>query len=113
MIIFGSFVKRGDTQIKIQHDERYYPNPEKFDPDRFRPEVWRARHPMTFLSFGDGPRNCIGMRFGRMQSKVGFAMLVKNYRFEPSEKTPIPMEFSPRGGILGSTNGMHLKIIKI
>lgn len=98
---------------EIHHDERFYPNPDKFDPDRFLPEVWKARHPMTFLSFGDGPRNCIGMRFGRLQSRVGLAMLLKNYRFEVSEKTPIPMEFSRRSLVLSPTNGMHLKVVKI
>ncbi|CAD7079526.1 unnamed protein product [Hermetia illucens] len=97
---------------EIHHDERYYPNPEKFDPDRFRPEVWKARHAMTFLSFGDGPRNCIGLRFGRMQSRVGLAMLVKNYRFEVSKKTPIPIEFSRHSRVL-SVDDMHLKIVKI
>ncbi|XP_037903307.1 probable cytochrome P450 6a18 [Hermetia illucens] len=110
-------IEKGTTVMipayQIQHDERYYPNPEKFDPDRFQPEVWKARHPMTFLSFGDGPRNCIGLRFGRMQSRVGLAMLLKNYRFEPSAKTPIPMKFAQRGGILAPVDGMHLKVIKI
>lgn len=108
-------IEKGTTVMipayQIQHDERYYPNPEKFDPDRFLPEAWKSRHPMTFLSFGDGPRNCIGMRFGRMQSRVGLAMLLKNYRFEPSEKTPIPLKLVV-GGILAPINGMHLKIIK-
>lgn len=110
-------IEKGTTVMipayQIQHDHRYYPNPEKFDPDRFRPELWKARHPMTFLSFGDGPRNCIGLRFGRMQSRVGLAMLLKNYRFEVSKKTPIPMKFSKSGGILSPLDGMHLKITKI
>lgn len=44
----------------IQHDEKYYPNPENFDPERFDPEVEKTRHSMTFLAFGSGPRNCIG-----------------------------------------------------
>ena len=44
----------------IHRDERYYPQPNKFDPERFDPETEKARHPMTDLSFGKGPRNCIG-----------------------------------------------------
>lgn len=46
----------------IQHDPEYYPDPEKFDPERFTPENVKSRHSMTFLPFGDGPRNCIGLR---------------------------------------------------
>ncbi|CAD7087092.1 unnamed protein product [Hermetia illucens] len=99
--------------FEIQRDERYYPNPEKFDPDRFLPEAWKARHPMAFLGFGDGPRNCIGMRFGRMQTKVGLVMLLKNYRFEISDKTPIPMEFSTKAAVLSPAEDLHLKIVKI
>lgn len=45
----------------IQNDSNVYPDPEKFDPERFNEDAVAARHPMSYLSFGDGPRNCIGM----------------------------------------------------
>lgn len=45
----------------IQHDPNIYPDPEKFDPERFNDDAVAARHPMSFLPFGDGPRNCIGI----------------------------------------------------
>lgn len=44
----------------LQHDSRVYPEPDVFDPERFNEEAVQNRHPMYFLSFGDGPRNCIG-----------------------------------------------------
>lgn len=44
----------------MHHDERYFPNPEKFDPCRFSDENKDSIVPGSFLPFGSGPRVCIG-----------------------------------------------------
>lgn len=44
----------------IHHDPQYYPDPEKFDPERFSDKNKHNIRPCTFMPFGVGPRNCIG-----------------------------------------------------
>ena len=44
----------------LQRDPAVYPDPNKFDPERFDEEAVQNRHPSYYLPFGDGPRNCIG-----------------------------------------------------
>ncbi|XP_025832386.1 probable cytochrome P450 6a13 isoform X2 [Agrilus planipennis] len=90
----------------IQHDPEIYPDPEKFDPNRFSDENKRKRHPMSFLSFGEGPRICIGLRMGLLQTKVGLIAMLKDYKFTLDPKTRTPLEYeiylsilSPKGGI--------------
>jgi len=72
----------------IHHDERYYPQPEEFHPERFLPEARAARDPLTYLPFGVGPRNCIGKRFAEFEIRVAMAVLFRRLKFEKVEGTP-------------------------
>ncbi|XP_055697199.1 probable cytochrome P450 6a14 [Phlebotomus papatasi] len=97
----------------IQRDPEIYPNPERFDPDRFTEENISKRHPFAWLPFGEGPRSCIGMRFGMMQTRVGLATLINKYRINVTQKTPIPIKFSPSSAFLSVPGGMWLRIEEV
>ncbi|KAH8309645.1 hypothetical protein KR059_012640 [Drosophila kikkawai] len=100
--------------LGIHHDPEFYPEPEKFIPERFDEEQVKQRPACTFLPFGDGPRNCIGLRFGRMQVIVGMALLIHNYKFElHPTKTSVPIKYKVKNILLSAEGGIILNVSKM
>jgi len=56
---------------------------------RFSKENGENIDPYTFLPFGAGPRNCIGMRFALLIVKVAMVVLLQNFSFKPCKDTPV------------------------
>ncbi|NP_001352872.1 cytochrome P450-6a17-like [Lucilia cuprina] len=97
----------------IHHDPEIYPEPQQFRPERFNAEEVAARHPMTWLPFGAGPRNCIGLRFGKMQTYVGLVSVLKNYKFTLCDKTPIPIGLNVQLPLMTPIQEVVLNVEKI
>ncbi|KAJ6640905.1 putative cytochrome P450 6d5 [Pseudolycoriella hygida] len=71
----------------LHHDPKYYDEPEKFKPERCggSDSGNKSFDEMPNMVFGLGPRNCMGMRLGLLESKIGLALLLKKFRFQLEE----------------------------
>ena len=76
----------------FHHDPQYFPNPKKFDPERFSEENKANINMDAYMPFGTGPRNCIGSRFALMEVKAVLYYMLLNFSFEVCKKTKIPLE---------------------
>ncbi|KAF2903665.1 hypothetical protein ILUMI_02506 [Ignelater luminosus] len=74
----------------IHRDPQYFPNPNKFDPERFSDENKKNIQPFTYLPFGIGPRFCIGNRFALLEAKTGIFYLLTRFKIVAVEKTSVP-----------------------
>ncbi|XP_059622551.1 cytochrome P450 9e2-like [Phlebotomus argentipes] len=83
--------------VSLHHDPKYFPNPSKFDPERFNEENKYKITPFTYLPFGVGPRNCIGSRFALMETKAILYHILTKFTFEVSEKTQVPLKLAKAG----------------
>ncbi|KAI8436354.1 hypothetical protein MSG28_004388 [Choristoneura fumiferana] len=91
----------------FHHDPKYFPNPEKFDPDRFSEENKHKIDPFTYMPFGLGPRNCIGSRFALCEVKVMAYQLMQHIEVTPCEKTTIPLRLCKKEGFRMWMEGGH------
>lgn len=94
----------------IQHDANYYPNPDKFDPERFSAERKHEINPFTYMPFGIGPRACIASRFALTQLKATAFHLLQNFRIEAGPNTMVPLKLKTKPRLFEPENGFLLQL---
>jgi cytochrome P450 len=82
------------SQLILHRDARYFPESERFDPDR-----WGANDPRSatvprfaFLPFGAGPRVCVGAGFGMMEAALLLATIAQRFRIRIAEGQNVKMQ---------------------
>ena len=82
----------------------YWPNPQRFDPDRFTPEQENGRHRYAYIPFGGGARKCIGDQFALMESIIILPMILQQFRLrlipDHSVEEHALVTLRPKTGIL-------------
>ncbi|XP_022913636.1 cytochrome P450 4C1-like [Onthophagus taurus] len=67
----------------IHRREKYFPNPNTFDPERFSPENQSKILPFSYLPFGAGHRNCVGQKFAMHEMKIVVSSVLRNFELLP------------------------------
>ncbi|CAO1400894.1 unnamed protein product [Diamesa hyperborea] len=101
---------------QLQHDPEYYPDPEEFIPERFGKEnggMKAFKDKGVFLTFGDGPRICLGMKFAQMQSKAAIVGILSNFRIKVNDKTQNPLVMDPKEFLNIKQGGLWLNFIPL
>ncbi|XP_055605122.1 probable cytochrome P450 9f2 [Uranotaenia lowii] len=94
----------------LHHDPKYFPNPERFDPERFNEENRKNINMDAYIPFGVGPRNCIGSRFALMEMKALLFAVLKEFCLERTAETQVPLKLAKGLISLNSEKGVHLRL---
>jgi cytochrome P450 len=88
------------SQYLMHRDPRYFPEPERFDPERWTPEARRERPAYSFFPFGGGSRRCIGEGFAYMEGVLVLATLASRWKLALTSGDRVE---------LSATHFLHLK----
>lgn len=87
----------------VHRDARWYPDPSRFDPERWTLEERAKRPRYSFFPFGGGPRLCVGEGFAWYETRIGVALLLQRWKFRLCEDQaiePAPLlSLRPRTGM--------------
>ena len=68
------------SQYVMHRDPRYFPDPERFDPERWTPEAQASRPKFSYFPFGGGARVCIGEQFAWMEGILLLATIAQQWQ---------------------------------
>jgi len=110
--INGVFFPKGmliGSPIYVMHmDPEVWPEPTKFDPERFTAEEREARNTYHYMPFGVGPRNCIGMRLALTELKMAAISILRTLKFVICPETKIPLTMDKV--VMKSVDGIKLRM---
>jgi len=90
----------------LHQNPEYWLNPDTFDPERFKEQSYPK---FAYLSFGEGPRNCIGKHLALLVAKMCLVTMLKEFQFRKTDKTEVPLELTA-DITSNSKHGIYLSI---
>jgi cytochrome P450 len=70
------------SQYLMHRDPRWFPDPERFQPERFTPAAKASRPRFAYFPFGGGGRQCIGEAFAWMEATLALTTLIQRWRVQ-------------------------------
>ncbi len=80
------------SQYIMHHDPKYFPDPFRFDPERWKPEARESRPKFSYFPFGGGPRLCIGESFAWMEGALVLATIAQRFKMRLAPGHPVEMQ---------------------
>lgn len=77
----------------LHRDPLLWPDPEKFDPDRFSAKNREGQEAYSYMPFGMGPRQCIGFRFALLEMKTAMFRVLSKVKFQTADDTVSQLNF--------------------
>lgn len=112
--VCGQFIPAGVnvmvTPWLIHNDPEFWPEPEKFLPDRFAEENTESRQNGTYMPFGLGPRVCIGQKLGFLALKSALVKVVRDFRLTLCDEATGPPTLSVPSVILLPGGGVKVRL---
>ncbi|XP_055588753.1 cytochrome P450 9b2-like [Uranotaenia lowii] len=96
--------------MSFHRDPRYFPNPDRFYPERFAEENSKLINKDAFMPFGVGPRMCIGLRLGLLETKCILYYLMVHFNVELNAKME-RVRLKKSSTVLTAENGFWFNFI--